>query len=63
MTWKGNQSIYLALLTLGLIELGTKNEDCNLLVLGCIGCVELSKTVTMVSKTMVKLGFGVAIMP
>ncbi len=33
----------MALLILGPIGLGTSNEDCDLLVLGCIGCVELSK--------------------
>jgi hypothetical protein len=36
---------------------------CDLLVFRCIGCVELSKIVLMVSKTMVKLRFVVGIMP
>ncbi len=43
-------------------ELGKKSEECNILVLKCIGCVEHNRVVMMVSKTMAKLRFGIGIM-
>lgn len=48
---------------LGPTRLGKRNEDCNILVLGFIGCVEPSKIMMMVSKTMAKLRFGINITP
>jgi hypothetical protein len=48
---------------LGPTRWGRMNDDCNILVLRCIGCVEPSRVVIMTSKTMVKLGFGIGITP
>lgn len=47
----------------GLTRLREKNEDYNILVVRCIGCVEPSIVVMMTSKIMTKLKFGIGIMP
>ncbi len=47
----------------GLTRLRGKNEDYNILVVGCIGRVEPSIVVMMTSKIMAKLKFGIGIMP
>jgi len=41
----------------------TRNEDYDILVLRCIGCVEPHIVVMIASKTMVQLRFGVNISP
>ncbi len=46
----------------GSYKMGTKTEDCDILVLRCISCVEPSKVVMIASKTMVNLRFSVNIM-
>ncbi len=51
----------MVLLVSSFIRLGKMCEDCNILVLWCICCVEPSRVVMMASKTMENLGFGVDI--
>ncbi len=51
----------MVLLVSGFIRLGEMHEDCNTLVLMCIGCVEPNRVMMMASKTMANLGFGVDI--
>jgi len=47
----------------GPTKLREKNENYNILVLGCIGHIEPSRVVMMTSKIMAKLRFGIGIMP
>jgi hypothetical protein len=46
-----------------LTRLRTRSETCNILVLGCLGCVEPNRIMIMTPKPIVKLGFGFGIMP
>lgn len=41
----------------------TRIEDYDILLLKCIGCVELHIVVMLASKTMVQLQFGINISP
>jgi hypothetical protein len=40
------------------LNLGTRSEACNILVLECIGCVEPSRVRIIMPKIMAKLRFG-----
>jgi len=51
------------LLVLGPTRLGKMNDNCNILVLRYISCVEPSIVVMMTSKNMAKVGFGIGITP
>lgn len=48
---------------LGSYRIRKKGEKSNILVLKCIGCVELSKVAMMAFKTITKLRFDVNITP
>ncbi len=50
-------------LVLDLEKLITRNENCNILVFECLGCVEPRKIVIVTSKPITKLGLGLGIMP
>jgi hypothetical protein len=48
---------------LGSYMIKKRGKKCNILVLKCIGCVELSRTMMMAFKTIMKLRFDVSITP
>jgi hypothetical protein len=53
----------ITLLILNLLKLGTNSEAYNVLALGCLGHVEPSMVMIVLIKCLVKLRFGLSIMP
>jgi hypothetical protein len=50
-------------LVLDLVKLRTRNEYCNIFILECLGFVESNIIMILTPRPIVKLGFGLGIMP
>jgi hypothetical protein len=50
-----------SIVCLGSYRIKKRRKECNILVLKCIGCVELSIVTMMAFKTIMKLRFDVSI--
>ncbi len=53
----------MAFFVLDLAKLKTRSETCNILVLLCLGAVEFSRIVIVTPMPIMKLRFGLGIMP